>query len=61
MPCLWYFNTVLPLKKGNPLVNTPATLVVRFIIIMISKCLRQRVLENFIITRNIYYFLVSGK
>ena len=38
--CLWFFNNVLPLRKGNPLVSTLAALVVRFVIIMIFKCLK---------------------
>ena len=38
--CLWFFDSVLWLKKGNPLVSTLAALVVRFIIIIISKCLK---------------------
>ena len=36
---LWFFNSVLLFKKGNPLVSAPAALAVRFIIITISKCL----------------------
>ena len=36
---LWFSNSVLPLRKGNPLVSTLAALVVRFVIIIISKCL----------------------
>ena len=57
----WFSNSVLLLRKGNPLVSTPATLVVRFIIVITSKCLKQRVLNNFIITRRVYCFLFSGK
>ena len=38
--CLWFSNSVLLLKKGNPLVSTPAALVVRFIIIITFKCLK---------------------
>ena len=36
---LWFSNSVLLLKKGNPLVSTLATLVVKFIIIIIFKYL----------------------
>ena len=60
-PYLQFSGSVLPPRKGNPLVSTPATLAIRFIIIIISKCLKQRVINNFIITRSIYYFLFSGK
>ena len=59
--CLQLSNSVLLLKKGNPLVSTPAALAVRFIIIMTSKCLKQHVLDNFIITRRVYPFLSSGR
>ena len=58
---LQFSNSVLPLKKGNPLVSTPVALVIRFIVIITSKCLKRRVINNFIITRSVYYFLSNGK
>ena len=59
--CLWFFNNILLFKKDNPLVSALAVLIVKFIIIIISKCLDQRVFNNFIITKKVYYFLSSGK
>ena len=60
-PCPWFFDSVLPLKKGNPLVSTLAVLVIRFVIIITSKCLKQCVIDNFIITRSVHCFLFNGK
>ena len=60
-PCLWFFNSVLPLRKGNPLISTLAASAVRFIIITISKCLKQRILNNFTITKKVYHFLSSSR
>ena len=60
-PYLWFFNSILPLKKGNPLISTPATLVIRFIIIITSKYLKQRIINNFIIIKSVYYFLFNSK
>ena len=60
-PCLQFSNSVLPLRKGNLLVSTPAALAVRFIIITTSKCLKQHVLNNFTITKRVYCFLSSSK
>ena len=36
---LWFFDSVLLFKKGNPLVSALAVLVIKFVIIIISKCL----------------------
>ena len=58
---LWFFNSVLLFKKGNSLVSAPAALVVRFIIIIISKCLKQRILNNFTITKRVHRFLFSSR
>jgi hypothetical protein len=38
-PCPWFFDTVLLSKKGKPLVSTLAASAVRFVIIIIFKCL----------------------
>ena len=59
--CLWFSNSILLLRKGNPLVSTLAASVVRFIIITISKCLKQRILNNFTITKKVYHFLSSSR
>jgi hypothetical protein len=60
-PYLQFSDSVLLLKKGNFLVSTLAALVVRFIIIIIFKCLSQCVFNNFIIIKRVYYFLLSSK
>jgi hypothetical protein len=60
-PCPWFSDSVLPLRKGNPSVSTPAASAVRFVIVTTSKCLKQRVLDNFTITRRVHRFLSSGK
>ena len=59
--CLQFSNSVLLLKKGNLLVSTLAALVIRFIIIMTFKCLKQHIINNFIITKSVYCFLFNGK
>ena len=59
--CLQFSDSVLPLKKGNLLVSTLAALAIRFVIITTSKCLKQRIINNFIITRSVHYFLSNSK